>query len=189
MSINLKKGDSINLKKSVPSLTRVRIGMGWEKVSAPLDLDASVFACRHENGAPKLFSDQHFIFFNNLTTPNGSIHHTGDNRTGAGEGDDESVIVDLTKLESEITEISFIVTIYEAITRRQNFGMLKDAYIKVYDEVTNAVICEYDLDANFSNETACQLGSLIKVNGEWSFKAVGAGYVMELGDFLAGYQG
>lgn len=188
-SINLKKGGTIDLKKQVPTLSRIRVGMGWEKVAAPLDLDASVFPCKYINGQPKLFSDSHFVFFNNLSTPNRSIVHSGDNRTGAGEGDDESVTIDLNLLEADISEISFVVTIHEAIERNQNFGMLKDAYIKVYDDVTGNVICEYDLDATFTNETASQLGSLVKVNGQWSFHAVGAGYRMDLGDFLAGYQG
>ena len=190
MSINLSKGSSVNLTKSVPGLNRVRVGLGWEKVNpAPFDLDASAFVCSVASGNPKLLSDEHFVFFNNKSTPNGSVKHSGDNLTGDGDGDDETIIVNLTTLESNVDEISFIVTIHDAVARGQSFGKLRDSYIKVYNDETGVLLCEYDLDASFSSETAVQFGSLIKTNGQWEFKAVGAGYNLSLGDFVAGYQG
>jgi len=185
--INLNKGEGINLSKASPGLSKVRVGLGWE--ASPLDLDASVFVCKlNAANEPKLVSDEHFIFYNNKSTPNGSVVHSGDNRTGAGEGDDETIRIDLSKLEPEVAEISIIVTIHQAIERGHNFGELQSAYVRLYDDVTGAAIAEYDLDANFGKETGVQFGSLVKVNGAWEFKAVGAGYVLGLGDFVAGYQ-
>lgn len=184
--VNLSKGEGINLSKASPGLSKVRIGLGWE--ASPLDLDASVFVCKMNSAnEPKLVSDNHFIFYNNKSTPNGSVIHSGDNRTGDGDGDDETIKVDLSKLESEVAEISVIVTIHEALARGHNFGKLSSAYIRIYNDETGEAIAEYDLDANFGQETAVQFGSLVKTNGSWEFKAVGAGYKLDLGAFYAGY--
>ena len=184
--VNLSKGEGVNLNKVAPGLTKVRIGLGWE--ASPLDLDASVFVCKlNSANEPKLLSDNHFVFYNNKSTPNGSVVHSGDNRTGAGDGDDETILVDLSKLESEVAEISIIVTIHQAIQRGHTFGQLSSAYVRIYDDVTGTPIAEYDLDANYGKETAVQFGSLVKTNGTWEFKAVGAGYTLDLGDFYAGY--
>lgn len=193
MAINLKKGGGINLTKSAPTLSALRVGLGWDRKFPPggadFDLDSTVFVCKlNEAGEPKLISDEHFIFYNNLKTPNGSVVHKGDNRTGAGEGDDETILVNLPLLEADCQEISFIVTIHEGIERNQNFGQITNAYIKIYNDATGEVICEYDLDEKFSSETAVQFGSLLRANGEWSFKAVGIGYRLGLGDFVEGYQ-
>lgn len=189
MAINLTKGSSINLAKTNPGLTALRVGLFWEKNATPLDLDGSVFVCKTVNNEPKLFSDQHFVFYNNTSTPNGSVVHSGDNRSGDAAGDDEVIKINTALLEPEINEISFVVTIHEAIERNQSFGNLKEAGIRLYNDRTGELIADYDLDALFGGETAAQIGSLIKnANGEWEFKAVGAGYRLGLGDFLAGYQ-
>lgn len=191
MSINLKKGNSLNLTKTEPALTRVQVGLGWELPASvpPLDLDVSAFVCRlNERQEPKLLSEQHFVFYNNKATPNGAVVHSGDNRSGAGDGDDETLVLDLAKLEPEVREISFVVTIHEAAERKQHFGMLKDAYIRVYNEQTGKVLCTYDLDEAFGRETAVQMGSLVRnAEGQWEFRAVGAGYALDLGTFVSGY--
>ncbi|AKJ30188.1 TerD family protein [Caldimonas brevitalea] len=193
MTINLKKGGSLNLTKAEPALTRVRVGLGWElpQTTPPLDLDVSAFVCRlNAQQEPKLLSEQHFVFYNNKATPNGAVVHSGDNRTGAGEGDDENMVIDLPKLEPEVREISFVVTLHEAAERRQHFGMLKDAYIRIYNEQTGKVLCTYDLDEQFSRETAVQMGSVVRTgDGQWEFRAVGAGYTLDLGTFVSGYLG
>jgi tellurium resistance protein TerD len=191
MAINLQKGNSINLNKQEPSLRRVRVGLGWELPAStpPLDLDVSAFVCRlNAQNEPKLVSESHFIFYNNKSTPNGSVQHSGDNRTGAGEGDDETLQVDLQSLEADVREISFVVTVHDAAERRQHFGLLRSAYIRLYNEDTGAVICEYDLDAEFSSETALQIGSIIRnTAGQFEFHAIGAGYNLDLGTFVQGY--
>ncbi|QDQ29021.1 TerD family protein [Chitinimonas arctica] len=192
MAINLTKGQGINLTKTAPTLSRIRMGLGWDRKSnsgPEFDIDCSVFVCALNGaGEPKLMSDSHLIFFNNLSTPNGAVQHKGDNRTGAGEGDDETVLVDLGKIEADAAEISFIVTIHEGAERGQNFGQIQNAYIKLYDDATGVEVAGYDLDATFSSETAVQFGSLYRKEGQWHFKAVGAGYRLTLGDFVAGYQ-
>jgi tellurium resistance protein TerD len=191
MAINLQKGASINLNKQDPSLRRVRVGLGWELPTSipPLDLDVSAFVCRlNAQNEPKLVSEQHFVFYNNKSTPNGAVAHSGDNRTGMGDGDDETLQVDLTRLEADVREISFVVTIHEAAARRQSFGLLRSAYIRLYNEDTNTLLCEYDLDAEFGSETALQIGSIIcNATGQFEFHAIGAGYNLDLGDFVQGY--
>lgn len=191
MAINLTKGSSINLNKQAPSLRRVRVGLGWEVASTQpaVDLDVSAFVCKlTTQNEPKLLSEQHFVFFNNPKTPNGSVTHSGDNRTGAASGDDETLMVDLLRLEPEIREISFVVTIHEAASRNHSFGLLREAYIKLYNDETGELLCQYDLDAEFSNETALQVGSIIRnTQGEFEFHAIGAGYNLDLGTFLQGY--
>lgn len=191
-TISLAKGEGINLSKRVPSLKRIRVGLGWdESRNDPVDLDASAFVCRTLNGEPKLLTEKHFVFYNNYSTPRGSVRHSGDNRTGSTIGDDETITVDTELLEAEINEVSFVVTIHEAISRRHNFGKVSNAYIKLYnDDVPNSpCICEYRLSNDFKTETAVQFGSLLRdKNGDWLFKAVGAGYNnFELGDFVNAY--
>lgn len=192
MTINLKKGEGINLTKSAPALRNIRVGLGWDKRSgggADFDLDASVFLCRlNAANEPKLIADEYFVFYNNKQSPDGAVTHSGDNRSGEASGDDETILVDLGRMHADAREVSFIVTIHDADTRGQNFGQIVNAYIKLYDDATGRVIAEYDLDENFSQETAVQFGSFFKQNGEWSFKAVGAGYRLGLGDFVEGYR-
>jgi tellurium resistance protein TerD len=190
MAINLKKGESINLSKREPNLRKIRVGLGWDKSAAggaDFDLDVSVFICQlNAMREPKLLSDDYFVFYNNKVSPDGSVSHSGDNRSGDAAGDDESVMVDLGKITPQAQEISFVVTIHEAETRRQSFGQIQNAYIRLYDN--DKMVADYDLDAMFSNETAVQFGSFFKLDGEWLFKAVGAGYRLNLGDFVDGYK-
>ena len=149
----------------------------------------SAFVCKlTDQNEPKLLSEQHFVFFNNLKTPNGSVVHSGDNRSGTASGDDETLQVDLLQLEPEIREISFVVTVHDAAARNHNFGLLREAYIRLYNDETGELLCQYDLDAEFSSETALQVGSIIRNSqGDFEFHAIGAGYNLELGAFLQGY--
>ena len=190
MAINLKKGESINISKREPSLRMIKVGLGWDKSGgggADFDLDVSVFICQlNAMREPKLIGDEYFIFYNNKQSPDGAVVHSGDNRSGNAAGDDESITVNLGKLHADAQEISFIVTIHEADARNQNFGQIQNAYIRLYDG--DKIIADYDLDAMFSNETAVQFGSFFRLDGEWLFKAVGAGYRLNLTDFVEGYQ-
>lgn len=185
--INLRKGEGINLTKTKPSLSNIRVGLGWNENGNNIDLDASVFVCGNRNGETKLISERHFVFYNNLATPNGSVVHSGDDRTGGGNEDNETIRIDLNKLSSNVTELSFFVTIHEGIERRQHFGQLKNAYIRIYDDNTNDTICEYQLGSQLDNITVVQFGSVIHDLNGWSFKAVGAGYKLTLGDIVNQY--
>lgn len=189
MAINLKKGQGINLTKAAPRLRIIRVGIGWDitRVVAPCDLDVSAFVLKTVGGNPVCLSDEHFVFFNNLQSPEGFVTHTGDNRTGAGEGDDETLKVDLGAAPLDAVEVSFIVTMHEAAARRQHFGMVQNAYLKVYNDETGEVLADYDLDEEFAGQTAVQIGSLFRTDNEWQFQAVGAGYQRELFDFVRGY--
>ncbi len=194
MAINLEKGGRINLSKDVPSLKRVRMGLGWDvnafDTGKDFDLDASVFICKPDaQGNAKLISDQHFVFYNQPTSPDGAVMHRGDNRTGAATGDDENIVVDLGKVSPDVAEMSFIVTIHEGAERRQNFGQVRNSYIKLYDDETGREVAKYSLEDDFSTETAVQFGSLYKKDGAWLFKAVGAGYKKGLADFVLAYGG
>lgn len=194
MPINLEKGQRINLSKENPSLKRVRIGLGWKAnasdTGAGFDLDASVFGCKRDgSGEPKLLADEYFVFYNNLKSPCGAIIHQGDERTGAAEGDDETITVDLGTVDTRLEEISFIVTIFDASGRKQNFGQVRDAYIKLYNDETGGELCSYDLDEDFSAETAVQFGSLYLKDGQWRFHAVGQGYNAGLDAFVRQYGG
>ena len=190
-TINLRKGEGINLTKTKPSLKNIRVGLGWNEGNINIDLDASVFACALDRKSqPKILTERHFVFYNNLATPNGSIVHSGDDRSG-GDGDEngdcETIRIDLDKIEREVTELSFFVTIHEGIEKRQHFGMLSNAYIRIYDDNTNDTICEYKLDNQYDKITSVQFGSVIRdVNG-WTFNAVGAGYKLGLGDIVNQY--
>jgi tellurium resistance protein TerD len=177
------------LAKEAPTLTKVRVGLGWEAnafdTGGRFDLDCSVFLLG-ANG--KLVSDNHFVFYNNKTSPCNAVVHSGDNRTGDAVGDDESVRIDLTTIEPTIEEVSFIVTIHDD-TGKLNFGQVKNSYIKLYDDSTGVEIAKYSLEDDFSTETAVQFGSLYKKDGTWMFKAVGAGYKKGLADFVVIYGG
>ncbi len=173
--IHLNKGGRINLTKSEPGLQKVGIGLGWDLNhynSVQFDLDVSVFMLGENRKIPY---DEFFIFYNNLTSPDRSVLHTGDNRTGDGDGDDETIHIDLKKIDSIIQELLFVVTIHDAEAKRQNFGQIKNAYIRVYDQNTNEEIAKYELDENFSYETGVEFGNLYKKNGEWRFIATGNG--------------
>lgn len=172
--INLEKGQRISMDKG---LTLVGVGLGWdpnEGTGYDFDLDASAFMLG-ENG--KIPADEYFVFYNNQKSPDGSVESTGDDLTGGNSdgGDDETINVDLTKVDSKIQEIVFTATIYKAEERRQNSGQVRNSYIRIYDAKTNSEIARYDLDEDFSVETAVEFGRLYRRCGEWKFEAMGIG--------------
>jgi tellurium resistance protein TerD len=180
MSVSLSKGGNVSLTKTAPNLTNALIGLGWDARSttgADFDLDASALLLA-TNG--KVLSDQHFVFFNNLRSPDGSVEHTGDNLTGEGEGDDEVIKVNLPGVPPQVDKIVFPVSIYDAESRRQSFGQVRNAFIRVVDANTNAEITRYDLTEDASTETAMVFGELYRNAGEWKFRAVGQGYASGL---------
>lgn len=176
MAISLIKGQNISLSKTDPSLKNVLVGLGWDARSTDgqdFDLDASVFMAT-ENG--KVPSDRHFIFYNQLVSPCGGVEHTGDNLTGDGDGDDESVIVRLDKVESNIKSLFITVTIHDAEARRQNFGQVSNAFVRIVNNDTSDEIVRFDLSEDYSTETAMVFGEIYRHNGEWKFRAIGQGY-------------
>ena len=176
MAISLNKGGRLSLSKEAPGLTKVLVGLGWDARAtdgADFDLDASAFLL---GATGKARSDADFIFYNQLKSPCGSVEHTGDNLTGAGEGDDEVIKVDLSKVPAEVEKIAFTVTIHDADARRQNFGQVGNAYIRVVNADNNTEITRYDLAEDASTETAMIFGELYRHSGEWRFTAVGQGY-------------
>lgn len=177
MSVSLTKGQRVDLTKGRPSLRKILIGLGWDineyDGEEDFDLDASVYMLK-DNG--KVGSDDDFIFYGNLEHKTKCIVHTGDNRTGEGDGDDEVIKVNLDKIPSDYTTLSVVVTIYDAGNRFQNFGMVNNAYVRIVDEEKEEEIIKYDLSEDFSTETAIVVAELYKKNGEWKFKAVGSGY-------------
>ena len=176
MAISLTKGQNISLSKTDPSLKNVLVGLGWDARSTDgqdFDLDASVFMAT-ENG--KVPSDRHFIFYNQLVSLCGGVEHTGDNFTGDGDGDDESVIVRLDKVESNIKSLFITVTIHDAEARRQNFGQVSNAFVRIVNNDTSDEIVRFDLSEDYSTETAMVFGEIYRHNGEWKFRAIGQGY-------------
>ncbi|MBR3770782.1 MAG: TerD family protein [Clostridium sp.] len=177
MPINLSKGQKVDLTKGNPGLKKIMVGLGWDvnafDSGAAFDLDASAFMVG-ENG--KCPTEKEFIFYGNLEHVSESVKHMGDNLTGEGEGDDEQVFVDLEKIPSHISRVAFTVTIYDAESRRQNFGQVTNAYIRIVDESNNTEIIRYDLGEDFSIETAVVVGELYRHNGEWKFNAIGSGF-------------
>ena len=183
MSINLEKGNKINLTKLVPSLKKIRFCLGWDinkyDSNSEFDLDGSAFLS--SNGKSE---EKDFIFYGNTTHPSGAVEYAGDNRTGEGDGDDESITVNLNKLPESIDKITFVVTIFEAEKRLQNFGMVEHAYIRAVNEETNEEVFRFDLSEDFSTETGVNAGELYKHNGEWKFNAVGSGFRGGLAEFM-----
>jgi tellurium resistance protein TerD len=180
MAVSLTKGGNVSLTKEAPGLTAVVVGLGWDvrtTTGSDFDLDASALLCSAEN---KVLSDQHFIFFNNLKSPDGSVEHTGDNLTGEGEGDDEAIKVSLSTVPAEVAKIVFPVSIYDADSRQQNFGQVRNAFIRVVNQADNAEIARYDLTEDASTETAMVFGELYRSGAEWKFRAVGQGYASGL---------
>lgn len=177
MAVSLQKGQKVDLTKSNPGLTKVLVGLGWDvnkyDGGHDFDLDSAAFLLG-ENG--KVTSESDFVFYNNTTGGQGSVVHLGDNRTGAGEGDDEQIIVDLSKVPANITKIDFTVTIHEAEARKQNFGQVSNAFIRVVNEATGEELIRYDLGEDFSIETAVIVGELYRHGGEWKFNAIGSGF-------------
>ena len=177
MPISLKKGQKVSLTKGNPGLKNVVVGLGWDTnaydTGADFDLDAAAF-CLTDSG--KVSSQNDFVFFGNLNHVSGAISHLGDNLTGAGDGDDEQIKIDLSRVPAEITKIAFTVTIYEADARRQNFGQVSNAFVRIFDENTGEELLRYDLGEDFSIETAVVFGELYKNGDEWKFNAIGSGY-------------
>ncbi len=177
MAVSLKKGQKVDLTKTNPGLKEILIGLGWDTNKydggSDFDLDAAAFLL---GGNGKVSSDADFIFYGNLKHASGSVEHLGDNLTGAGEGDDEEIKIDLSKVPAEVEKIDFTVTIYEADERKQNFGQVENAFIRVMDATNNKELIRYDLGEDFSIETAVVIGELYRNKGEWKFNAIGSGF-------------
>lgn len=188
MAINLTKGQKVDLTKGNPGLKSIMVGLGWDvnafDSGADFDLDASAFLCG-ANG--KCLSEKDFVFYGNLEHESKSVKHMGDNLTGEGDGDDEQIQVNLSVIPENIEKIAFTVTIYDAENRRQNFGQISNAYIRIVDEANNAELIRYDLGEDFSIETAVVVGELYKNNGEWKFNAIGSGFSGGLSALCANY--
>ena len=177
MAVCLKKGQKVDLTKGNPGLKKITVGLGWDvnryDGGSDFDLDASAFLLG-ANG--RVTDDSDFVFYGNATHPSGSVVYGGDNRTGAGEGDDEQIFVDLSTVPAAIQKIDFTVTIYEAAERRQNFGQVSNAFVRILDDATGQELIRYDLEEDFSIETALVVGELYRHNGEWKFNAIGSGF-------------
>ncbi len=177
MPINLTKGQKVDLTKGNPGLKNIMVGLGWDvnafDSGADFDLDAAAFMAGANGRCP---TEKEFVFYGNLEHTSGAVKHMGDNLTGAGEGDDEQILVDLTTIPPNIEKIAFTVTIYEAETRRQNFGQVSNAFIRIVDESTGTELIRYDLGEDFSIETAVVVGELYRHGGEWKFNAIGSGF-------------
>ena len=171
MAISLKKGNSFDLTKKAPSLKKIMVGLGWDvRPGNNLDLDAVCFMLGN-NG--KLVTDDFFVFYNNLRSGDKSVEHTGDNRSGIGEGDDEMILVNLPQVHDSVEEMLFVVTINDAFIKNHNFGLLENAFIRIVNVETDEEILRYDLDANYPDATEIEFGKLIKNGSDWSFSALG----------------
>ena len=176
MSITLAKGGNVSLSKEAPNLTAVLVGLGWDARTTSgqdFDLDASALVL---GASGTVLSDAHFIFYNNLTAPDGTVEHTGDNRTGEGEGDDESVKLNLAGMSTDVDKIVFAVSIHDAEARRQSFGQVRNAFIRIVNQADGQEIARYDLTEDASTETAMIFGEVYRHGAEWKFRAVGQGY-------------
>ena len=177
MPINLSKGQKVDLTKGNASLKHIMVGLGWDvnafDSGSDFDLDASAFMCGANGKCP---TEKEFVFYGNLEHPSGAVKHQGDNLTGEGDGDDEQIFVDLKAIPESVDKIAFTVTIYEAQERRQNFGQVSNAYIRIVDEDTNQELIRYVLGEDFSIETAIVVGELYRHNGEGKFNAIGSGF-------------
>ena len=176
MSISLTKGGNVSLTKEAPGLSAVVVGLGWDARTtdgSAFDLDATAIGC---NASGTVYSPQHFIFFNNLASPDGAIQHTGDNLTGEGGGDDEQIKVNLAALPADLDKIVFPVSIYDGETRGQNFGQVRNAFIRIVNQAGDVEIARYDLSEDASTETAMVFGEVYRNGSDWKFRAVGQGY-------------
>jgi len=187
MSVSLTKGGNVSLTKIAPGLTAVTVGLGWDVRSTTgtdFDLDASAILL---DASGKAVDDKSFVFFNNLSSPDGSVEHTGDNLTGEGEGDDEAIKVNLSGVAAGVDKIVFPVSIYDAATRSQSFGQVMNAFIRVVDQSNNTELARYDLSEDASTETAMVFGELYRNAAEWKFRAVGQGYAEGLAGIARDY--
>ena len=177
MAINLSKGQKIDLTKTNPGLSKITVGLGWDTNKydggKDFDLDVSLFLT---NAAGKVDGERNFVFFNNPQNENGSVVHTGDNRTGAGDGDDEQIKIELAAVPANVEKIAFTITIYEATDRNQNFGQVSRAYVRIVNDTNSEEIIRFDLGEDFSVETGVVVGELYRNSGEWKFNAIGSGY-------------
>ncbi|MDE5824800.1 MAG: TerD family protein [Lachnospiraceae bacterium] len=177
MPVSLQKGQKVSLTKDNPGLKKVVVGLGWDvnafDTGGDFDLDAAAFLL---NDTGKVSSSSDFVFYGNLSHPSGSVMHQGDNLTGVGDGDDEQIKIDLSKVPDNITKIAFTVTIYEPEQRKQNFGQVNNAFIRIYNEENGEEMLRYDLGEDFSIETAAVFGELYKSGSEWKFNAIGSGF-------------
>ena len=176
MAISLQKGGNVNLSKEAPGLSQLTIGLGWDVRTtdgAAFDIDSSAFVLKADG---KVRNDQDFIFYNNLKTADGAVVHSGDNRTGEGSGDDETVNVDLAKVPAEVDRIAVCVTIHDAESRRQNFGQVQKAFVRCVNSANGQEVARYDLSEDSSTETAMVFGELYRNGSDWKFRAVGQGY-------------
>nr|WP_237555443.1 TerD family protein [Streptomyces sp. SID4948] len=180
VGVSLSKGGNVSLTKEAPNLTAVVVGLGWDArttTGTDFDLDASALLTNEQG---KVLSDAHFVFFNNLRSPDGSVEHTGDNLTGEGEGDDEVINVNLATVPADVAKIVFPVSIYDAEPRQQSFGQVRNAYIRVLNAADQRELARYDLTEDASTETAMVFGELYRHGGEWKFRAIGQGYASGL---------
>lgn len=187
MSISLAKGGNVSLSKTAPTMKNVLVGLGWDARATDgqdFDLDASAFML---NASGKVRGDADFIFYNNLKSADGSVLHTGDNLTGEGDGDDESLQIKLDSIPAEVAKIAFVVTIHDATTRRQSFGMVSGAFIRIVNDDAKEEVARFDLTEDASTETAMAFGELYRNGEEWKFRAVGQGYSGGLGSVCAEY--
>jgi len=187
MAVSLQKGGNVSLDKAAPGMTKILIGLGWDERTTDgveFDLDASVFLLKADG---KVRADNDFIFYNNLTSSDGSVVHQGDNRTGDGDGDDEAVEIDLSLVPADVDKISVTVTIHDAVARNQNFGQVSNAFMRVVNNESNEEIARYDLTEDYSIETAMIFGEIYRHSGAWKFKAVGQGYEGGLKALAVGY--
>jgi tellurium resistance protein TerD len=180
MPVSLSKGGNVSLSKEAPGLTAVVVGLGWDvrtTTGTDFDLDASAIVV---DASGKVISDQHFVFFNNLKTPDGAVEHTGDNKTGEGEGDDEQIKVNFATIPPNADKVVFPVSIYDAVNRGQSFGQVRNAFIRVINQAGGTEIARYDLSEDASTETAMVFGELYRNGADWKFRAVGQGYASGL---------
>jgi tellurium resistance protein TerD len=187
MAISLQKGGNVNLSKEAPGLSQIVVGLGWDARAtdgSAFDLDGSAFLLKVDG---KVRADNDFIFYNNLKSSDGSVAHSGDNRTGAGDGDDETVTIDLTKVPADVERIAVCVTIHDGDARKQNFGMVQKAYIRTVNANGNAEIARYDLSEDGSTESAMVFGEVYRNGTDWKFKAVGQGFKGGLGPLAASF--
>ncbi|MDQ1813665.1 TerD family protein [Massilia sp. CCM 9210] len=187
MPVSLQKGGNVNLSKEAPGLTKMIVGLGWDTRAtdgSAFDLDGAVFLL---TASGKVRSDADFIFYNNLKSADGSITHSGDNTTGAGDGDDESVTIDLANVPADIDKVVLAVTIHDAETRRQNFGMVSKAFVRCINAAGNAEIARYDLSEDGSTEAAMIFGEVYRAGADWKFRAIGQGFQGGLGPLATSY--
>ncbi|WJV45648.1 TerD family protein [Streptomyces flavofungini] len=187
MGVSLSKGGNVSLGKEAPGLTAVLVGLGWDvrtTTGTDFDLDASALLV---GDSGKVASNGHFVFYNNLKSPDGSVEHTGDNLTGQGEGDDEVIKVDLAAVPADVTRITFPVSIHDAEARQQSFGQVRGAFIRVVNQADSQEIARYDLTEDASTETAMVFGELYRNGEEWKFRAVGQGYASGLAGIAADF--